>query len=88
MPQTDFIKLVTSHVTAFLMVIGGIVILAYAFLTPSVDADARAQLAALIGPFIGYAVNFLFQTNTQGAVRAQVRNDLLEESALTPLARR
>jgi large-conductance mechanosensitive channel len=79
MPQTDFIKLIASHVTAVLMVVLGISILSYAFLTPSVDKDARAQLAALLGPFIGYAVNFLFQTNTSSATRAQTRKDLLEE---------
>jgi hypothetical protein len=78
MPQTDFIKLIVSHLVAAILVLGGIAVLAYAFLTPGVDPDARAQLAALVGPFIGGGINFLFMTNTQGATRAQVRNDLLE----------
>lgn len=80
MPQTDTIKLLASTLTAIILVIGGIGTLAYAFLSGTVDGDTRAQLAALMGPFIGYGINFLFQTNTQAAARAQTRNDLLTNS--------
>lgn len=85
MPQTDTYKLVASLLVAIFLVIGGIGILAYAFLSGTVDADTRAQLAALLGPFVGFGINFLFQTNTNAAARAQTRNDLLTSTSTTTL---
>lgn len=76
MPQADTIKLLTSHLVAATLAIGGPILLVWLFLYAP-DGKDIAGITALLGGFVGLAVQFLFQTNTQAAARAQTKNDLL-----------
>lgn len=77
MPQTDAVKLITSHLVAAVLAIGGPLLLVWVFVNAS-QIDGSNGLIAIIAGFVGIAIQFLFQTNTQSAARAQTRNDLLE----------
>lgn len=74
--QSDTIKLVSSHLVAVVMALGGPLLLTWLFLNAS-DVEGSQGLIALLAGFVGLAVQFLFQTNTQAAARATTRTDLL-----------
>jgi hypothetical protein len=79
MPQTDFIKLVASHLVAVVLAIGGPILIVWLFINAN-QLEGSGGVQTLIGGFVGFAIQFLFQTNTAGATRSQVRNDLLTET--------
>jgi uncharacterized membrane protein len=75
MPQADAIKLLTSHIVAAVLAIGGPILIVWLFLFAPEGKDI-AGITALLGGFVGLSVNFLFQTNTSAAVRQQTKNDI------------
>lgn len=76
MPQADLIKLLTANLVAAVIAIGAPVLIVWLFLNAPGDRDI-AGIVALLGGLSGGAVQYLWQTNTQSAARAQTRNDLL-----------
>lgn len=61
--QSDTVKLLASVLTAVVMAIGGSLLLVFVFMQPSIEG--RDGLVALLGGFIGAAVQFLYGTNAQ-----------------------
>jgi hypothetical protein len=76
MPQTDFIKLAASHLVAVVLAIGGPILIVWLFVNAN-QLEGSGGVQTLIGGFVGFAIQFLFQTNTSSATRSQTRNDLL-----------
>lgn len=79
MPQTDFIKLISSHLVAVTLAIGGPILIVWLFVNAN-QIEGAGGVQTLLGGFVGFAIQFLFQTNTAGATRSQVRNDLLADT--------
>ena len=76
MPQGDLIKLLTANVVAALIAVGAPVLIVWLFLSAPPDRDI-AGIVALLGGLAGGATQYLWQTNTQSAARAQTRTDIL-----------
>jgi hypothetical protein len=76
MPQADFVKLITANLVAAIIAIGAPVLIVWLFLTADPNRDIAA-IVAILAALGGGATQYLWQTNTQSAARAQTRNDLL-----------
>lgn len=80
MPIGDLVKLLTANIVAAIIAIGAPVLIVWLFLvTPADRLGELAGIVALLGGLAGAAVQYLWQTNTASAARAQTRNDLLTE---------
>lgn len=73
--QSDTIKLVSAAVVAVVIAIGAPCLIVWLFLSAPVDRDI-AGIVALLGGMAGAATQYLWQTNTASAARAQTKADL------------
>lgn len=74
--QTDTIKLISSHTVAVVLAVGGPILIVWLFINGN-SIEGVEGIQAMLGAFVGAAIQFLFQTNAMAAARGQTRADLL-----------
>ncbi len=82
--QSDTVKAVFTYTIALLLVVGGLLFLYFSRLDP--DTSNTRSLVPLVAGFIGAAIQFVFNRETQTQTARQVERGIAQGTAGSPTA--